>query len=220
MSNPIRRCRWILFTVLALTLVFSAYMSAAQAASMTVRGDASSDQPIVSDTLTVTLKISNAQNLFGVDVTLEWNPSVLKFVSASPMLGVESHSGGVLHESASYPIEVGDNSHTEASYHLLATSTGSDTSSFNGDGTIAVVTFKVVGAGSAGLDLYVELAQLGNTDVVVPQTSVSAVNVAIPEFPISALVVVLVVAATVSVVAATKLLKRKPLALQPATVHV
>jgi hypothetical protein len=37
------------------------------------------------------------QNLAGIDLTLEWNDSVLKVLSENLNLGVESHSDGVLH---------------------------------------------------------------------------------------------------------------------------
>ncbi len=214
MVNP-KHAKTVLFAVLLLSLASTYFVCLASADTMTVNAQATPSQPHVGDTLTVDVKIPNAQNLFGVDVTLDWNPSVLQFISATPQLGVESHSGGVLHESGSYPIEIVDNSQTAAGeYHLLATATGSTTPGFSGSGTIVTLKFNVTSAGSAGLSLDVELAQLGNVNVVVPSTSVDSVNTTVPEFPLTALIVGLVVAATATVIISTKLLKHK----QPITI--
>jgi hypothetical protein len=110
-------------------------------------------------TLNVVIKISNVQNLFGVDVTINWNPAVLSVISATSQLGVESHIGGVLHETSNYPIEVVDDNSKQSTgqYHLLATSTGS-ASPFSGSGTIATLTFRVTNPGSTGLTLSSELS--------------------------------------------------------------
>ncbi len=197
----------LLFSLISVCLVFGA---AAQ--NVTVRAEVSSSQPQVGDTLTVTIKLSNAQDVYGVDVALDWNPAVLRAISATPILGVESHSGGVLHESETYPIDVEDDSLTDGQYHLLATSVGASTPGFSGDGTIATVEFNITSAGSTGLALdNVELAIKGNENPVDPSTSVDSVNVVVPEFPVAAIIVGIVVA-SVTVVAATKLFKRKMLA--------
>ncbi|MGB6067156.1 MAG: cohesin domain-containing protein, partial [Desulfomonilaceae bacterium] len=148
MKNPSRQAKIILFAVLLFSLASTFFMYAASADTMTVNAEATPSQPHVGDTLTVDIKIPNAQNLFGVDVTLDWNPSVLQFISATPQLGVESHSGGVLHESNSYPIEIDDNSQTAAGeYHLLATATGQSTPGFSGSGTIVTLKFNVTSTG-------------------------------------------------------------------------
>lgn len=195
-------------SVLLFSLISVCIVCGTAAQSVTVRAEVSSSQPQVGDTLTVTIKISNAQDVYGVDVSLDWNPAVLKAISATPMLGVESHTGGVLHESETYPIDVEVDSLTEGQYHLLATSVGASTPGFSGDGTIAIVEFNVTSAGSTGLALNnVELAIKGNENPVEPSTSVDTVNV-VPEFPIAAIIVGVVVA-SVTVLAATKLIKRK-----------
>ena len=155
-----------------------------------MKAEASTSQPHVGDTLTVNIKISNVQNLFGVDVTLNWNPSVLSVVSATSQLGVESHSGGVLHETSSYPIEVVDDiaSQSIGEYHLLATSTGS-ASPFSGSGTIATVTFKVTSSGSTGLTLASELsdhpAAGGTANLIVHSDTADSVTAVASEPSIS-----------------------------------
>jgi hypothetical protein len=210
MKNPTKQTIRILLAVLLFSLISTVFVYAASAETMTVTAEATTSQVKVGDILTVNIKISNAQNLFGLDVNLNWNPSVLDFVSATPLLGVESHPQGVLHESSSYPIEVDDSSQTGGQYHLLATSTGQSTPGFSGSGTIVTVTFNVTASGSAGLGLTVELAQFGNTEVVVPFTSVDSVTIVIPEFPTIAFIIVLLIAASAAVVVSAKLYKHKP----------
>ena len=213
MKNPTKSTSKIVLAILVCTLVSISFIYTASAQSTVVKAEASASQPKVGDTLTVYIKISDAQNLFGVDVTLNWNSSTLKLVSATPQLGVESHAGGVLHESSSYPIEVVNNdaSQSSAEYHLLATSTGSTTPAFTGSGTIATVTFTVTSVGSTGLALEdVELSELATdrtVNLVTPSTSVDSVNPIIPEFPTTIIIVILIALATVTVVVSTKLLK-------------
>ena len=149
MKNPSKLIAKITLALLVCTLVSFIFVSSVSARDTTVRAEASTSQPHVGDTLTVTIKIFDVTNLFGVDITLSWNPSVLSVVSAISKLGVESNSGGVLHETASYPIEVVDDTASQSTgqYHLLATSTGS-ASPFSDNGTrIATVTFRVLNPG-------------------------------------------------------------------------
>jgi hypothetical protein len=159
MKNPNKLMAKITLTLLFCTLVSFIFVSSVFAQGTAVRAEASTNQPHVGDSLTVTIKISNVQNLFGVDITLSWNPSILSVVSATSQLGVELHPGGVLHETSSYQIEVVDDTASQSTgqYHLLATSTGS-ASPFSGSGNIATLTFRVINPGSTRLALTSELA--------------------------------------------------------------
>lgn len=221
MNNPTTFKYKVVLTFLICTLIIVSFTSVVSAQVSVVRAETSASQPKAGDTLTVNIKISNAENLFGVDVTLNWNPSVLKLVSAIPQLGVESHLGGVLHESSSFPIEVLDNnaSQSSAMYHLLATSIGSSTPGFTGSGTIATVTFTVTALGSTGLALNdVELSIKGSSDVVNPSTSVDSVNPIVPEFSTITIIVLFLFIATASIAITTKLLKnRRNLTIKTAT---
>jgi len=179
MKNPIKL---IILAVLVCTIVSTFFGPFVSAQSTLVKAEASNIQPHVGDILTINIKISDAQNLFGVDLTLHWNPSTLTLVSSTHQLGVESHAGGVLHESSSYPVDVVNNDASQSSgeYHLLATSTGSTTPAFTGSGTIATITFTVTSTGATGLALNdVELSQFasdGTIDLVNPSTSVDLVT--------------------------------------------
>lgn len=215
MNNPSKATSKIVMAILVFMLFSLCLVYTVSAQSTVVNAEASISQLHVGDTLTVYIKISNVQNLFGVDVTLDWNPSVLKLVSPTPQLGVESHPSGVLHESSTYPIEVVNNnaSQSDGEYHLLATSTGSTTAAFSGTGTIATLTFTVTSTGPIGLELSSELsdkAATGGTANLIDHTdTVDSVNAVIPEFPTITVTIVLVLLATASIVLSAKLLKNR-----------
>jgi hypothetical protein len=181
MKNPIRLISKISLSILFCVLVSFIFVSGVSAQGTAVSAEASTSQTHVGDTLTVNIRISNVQNLFGVDVTLSWNPSVLSVVSATSQLGVESHLGGVLYETSSYPIEVVDDiaSQSIGQYHLLATSTGS-ASPFSGSGIIATLTFRVTNSGSTGLALISELSDHpvagGNANLIVHTDTADSVT--------------------------------------------
>lgn len=202
----------VVFAVLLFSLVSTCLVYAASAAATSVTAEANKTQLNVGDTLTVTIKVTDAVDLYGLDVTLNWNTAVLKAISATNSLGVESHSDGVLHESNSYAIDIEDNAIVDGQYHLLATSTGAVTPSFSGSGTIAIITFNVTGGGDPGLSLSAEFSSrnsAGEVSLNEPSTSVSTVNVAVPEFPTIAVVAVMAITAVGSVIVAVKLHKSK-----------
>jgi hypothetical protein len=201
----------VVFTILIFSLISTSLVYTASAAS-SVTAEANKTQLNVGETLTVTIKVADAVDLYGLDVTLNWNTAVLKAISATNNLGVESHSNGVLHESNSYAIDIEDDTIVDGQYHLLATSTGASTQSFSGSGTIAIITFNVTGSGNPELRLSTEFSirnSAGEVSLNTPATSVSAVNVAVPEFPTIAILAVMAIVAVGSVIVAVKLHKPK-----------
>jgi hypothetical protein len=145
--------KFALILVCALFVLYPALAVSAQGGTV-VRAEASTSQPHVGDTLTVEIIISNVQNLYGVDVSLNWNPSVLQLISATSLLGVESHSGGVLHTTSSAPLYVVEDNASQAlgEYDLVATSQA-PAPAFSGSGTMATLKFNVISTGPAGLAL-------------------------------------------------------------------
>jgi hypothetical protein len=129
--------------------------------------------------LTVDITITNVQNLYGLDVSLRWNNSVLEVLSATPHLGVESNPEGVLHEILpDASVYVGEDNASQAlgDYHLIAISI-SPAPSFNGSGTIATLTFKVASVGHSQLSLETELADrppLGEHSNLIEHTDVGS----------------------------------------------
>jgi hypothetical protein len=167
MANPIKLTSKKLIVVLVCALLSLCFMSTvlAQSSGTVVTAQASTTQPQVASTLTVTIKISNIQNLFGIDTTLLWNTSVLTLTNSELNLG-DSYSNGVLHGSKintdSNNLQSGDiyvqETKVAGSYELVATSVGASTASFTGSGTIVTLTFNVVSAGVAGLSLSTDLS--------------------------------------------------------------
>jgi hypothetical protein len=144
----------------ALLMIYPTQIASPQVSATVVKAVPSASAPHLGETLTVDITITDVQNLYGLDVTLRWNTSVLEFQNANNQLGVESNPGGVLHEilpDASVYIAEENVSQTTGEYNLVATSVG-PAPSFDGSGTIATITFTVVGLGRSELDLESELA--------------------------------------------------------------
>jgi hypothetical protein len=166
MTSPINLAPNKIVALLVCALLsFCLIASVSAQSSTTVDAQASTSQPQVGSTLTVTLKISSVQNLAGIDTTLQWTPSVLSLTNVVLNLG-DSHSNGVLHGSNlnydSDNLSSGDiyvsETKVSGSYNLVAQSVGQSTPGFTGSGTIATLTFNVINTGSAGLSLQTDLA--------------------------------------------------------------
>jgi hypothetical protein len=199
----------LLLSILALLALSPAHVIFAQT-STTVSVEPSTQKPAVGDTLTVNIVISNVQNLYAVDISVSWNPSALTILTHTPQLGVESYPNGVLHE----PLDiVEDNATQEAGvYTLTATSTGADTASFSGSGTLATLTFNVTSTGSSTIGLSSELADKpesgSNANFIDHTDNGSPIDVAVPEFPTLAALILLVVVATGALVFSKKHMKK------------
>jgi len=149
----------VLLLVTSLLVVLPIQMVKAQTTTVSVTPQ-NSTVP-VGKTVTVTVQLSDVQNLYGLDMTLDYNNTVLQLTNQQPDLGTNAIPGGVLYGN---PLTTDINSlqsgglyyntslSTSSEYHLFATSAGS-ASSFNGSGTIVTLTFKVIGAGKSPLTL-------------------------------------------------------------------
>lgn len=158
---------------------------------------------LLGETITLNITISNVQNLYGVDVTLFWDPSVLTFQNVNLHLGVESHPGGVLHETTSAEIFVQNNSMNQENgeYHLVATSVA-PAQSFSGSGNIATLSFNVTDVGHSDLILMSELGDYNpsGSNLIDHKDVDGSVDSVIPEFPsaiVIGIIVVLVTAAAI-----------------------
>ena len=183
------RVQSIMFTLFLGLLVFLPIQASSVQAtsSTTVNVVPSSSTPSLGETFTVNLTIGNVQNLYGLDITLNWNVSVLQVLNVNSRLGVESHPDGVLHENLpDYPIEVIEEnlSLETGNYQIAATSVGS-TSAFSGSGNVAILTFNVTSLGQAAFELESELADKPVSDeanFIEHSEYICTVNI-IPEFP-------------------------------------
>jgi hypothetical protein len=107
----------------------------------------------------MTVSLSNVQNLYGLEVILNWDPDALRVSKVEAHLGVETYPDGVLHESSSsQPIFIAENNltQTEGEYRLVATSMA-PASSFTGSGNIVRLTFEPLAVGASKIDLESQL---------------------------------------------------------------
>lgn len=183
-----------------------------------VRALPQTNTPQVGQMLTTNLTITNVQNLYALDVTLDWNNSVLEFVSINLLLSVQAHLGGVLYgnkisdtaTTGDVYVQQSNASQSIGEYHLVATSVN-PADSFNGSGTIAIITFNVTSIGHAGLDLKSELADHPSPDETsntIDHTDVAGSVESVPEFPSIITVVLFLALAAVAIAFCKKLLKK------------
>ncbi len=159
------------------------------------------------DALAFNVTISDVENLYGIDLTIGWNNSMLIAQNVTPHLGVESQAGGVLHETVDYPIIIVESalSQETGQYRLVATSQGA-AASFNGTGIIASIVFNVTKAGKSEISVQSELAdhpQPGETisELIIHEDVGSSLDVSpIPEFPQMAVLAILAVGVAVTVI--------------------
>ena len=200
----------VLFLAFSLIALFPLQYGQAQTSRPIVSVVPKTNSVLVGDTLTVNITISNVQNLYGLDLTLNWNSSAVRTVTRETFLGIESYPNGILYS----PLVVVEDSVNQESgvFHLVAFSEGA-APSFNGSGTIAILTFNITGAGHSTLTLQSELSDhpLPEEDAeFIEHDDVSgSVNAAIiPEFPEMTMVALLLIAATIGLLFTRKRLKK------------
>lgn len=99
---------------------------------------------------TIQLKISNVTDLYGFDIRLSWNASVLNYTSHIVKIPVEDYPDGVLHKPV-LPVKNEANA-TTGTYVIVYSSLTAP--SFNGSGTVFEMTFTVIGIGECPLTIY------------------------------------------------------------------
>src|SRR3989339_665808 len=154
--------------LLIVTLIFagSAIQPVSSQSQATVKVEASSSNPHVGKAFTVTISVANVQNLYGIEVILRWDSSILEATKIDTRLGVETYADGVLHESTDTPpLFIAENTLTTAKneYRLVATST-SPAPPFSGSGNIVTITFNPLTTGSSQLTVESQLSDYPPTD--------------------------------------------------------
>jgi len=153
--RPIKPHLFLASILLMLLLIQVAVVQAAP--ETVVKVEPPSSYANIDETFTINLTVADVQNLYGIDVTLYWNSSILQVVSVDLRLGVESHPDGVLHESPSPPYIQENNVIQEQGTYRLAATSMAPSPSFNGTGNIVRITFVVISPGNCTLDLETEL---------------------------------------------------------------
>ncbi len=214
--------------ILALTLVFASFAAGfiqfakSQDSNTIVNIVPSQSSVRTGENLNVNLTISNVQNLYALDVTLDWNNSILQLQNASLTLGVNSspkaHPDGVLYgNQVSENVVPGDIyvnvTQTVGEYHLVATSVA-PSDSFNGSGTVAILTFQAINNGHSSLTLQSDLADHPEpgetTSELIANTDINgSVDVGVvPEFPEVIILLLLAAFVTISLLFSKKVLKK------------
>jgi hypothetical protein len=221
MKNLARNAlRTVLFILISTALTFGAITVAFSQSSSnaTVAIVPSRTTAHVGDNITVNITVSNIQNLYALDVTLNWNTSVLQFVNASPRLGVESYPDGVLYGSI-YIIE-NNASQQLGEYDLAATSQG-QVPWFNGTGNIATITFQVTEIGQSELSMTTQLSDgnpAGANFLAHSDVNGTVESSVIPEFPSLFGITLLLIFATIAVVILKKTATKHNPRLMPLTI--
>lgn len=93
----------------------------------------------VGETLTLTAKIDDAEELCGLGLQVTWNTTSLEYVSHTMMIPVEEHPGGILHR----PVLIVANTvnETKRTYDCAVATLGG--APFNGSGAAFEITLRV-----------------------------------------------------------------------------
>jgi hypothetical protein len=155
-----------------------------------VRVEPQTSLAFVNETFTINVTVTGVQNLYGIDMTLDWNSSILTVINLNVRLG---EVDGVLLN----PISIVENTSQRGKY-LLAGMSLPPAPSFNGSGNIARITFNVTNEGNSKLDLEAELYDYPPPDrdprisMSIDHTTVDGVfNIVVPEFPNIAILMIL-----------------------------
>jgi hypothetical protein len=106
----------------------------------------------VGQSFAINVTVADVQNLYAVDIIVNWNSSVLQLVNADVRLA-PTDPDGVLYNSSLAPVFIETNNLTSpGSYEISATSVG-PAPPFNGTGNIVIITFNVTGPGYSSIDL-------------------------------------------------------------------
>jgi hypothetical protein len=157
----------------------------------------------------VNITIADVQNLYGLEVTLSWNSSVLQVVNIDDRLG---QTDGALNN----PIYVAENSTQENSYVISATST-SPAPPFNGTGNMAKITFTVTNTGDSKLGIEAQLYDYPPPDrdprisLPIAHTTIDGFfHSLVPEFSGSAILVILMMLTFTAAIFSKKDRMKKP----------
>jgi hypothetical protein len=196
----------LIATLLTFSLIQTAFSQTSSGTKVAVTP--ASTSALLGKPITINITISNVQNLYGVDVTLFWDPSALAIQNVDLRLGVESHPDGVLHEAgADIFIQKNDVDQANGEYDLVATSV-SPAPSFSGSGNIVSITFNVTAVGRSDLILATDLGdynpsggnQIDHTDVN------GSVDSVIPEFPSATAISLVLILVITTIVLSKRLL--------------
>jgi len=101
-------------------------------------------------TFTVSVKITDPENLFGLDFHVSWNATLVDYVSHALYIPVEDYWWGILYSPVT--ITKDNVNQTAGTYWVAAKSTSS--TPFNKDGIVFNMTFQAKASGTCNLEIY------------------------------------------------------------------
>jgi len=208
-----------------ITLLLCAFLTAAQPSfrnsfakgtpETTVGIEPSTVSANLTETLTVNVTIANVQNLYGLEIALSWNASVLNVVSVDVRLGIESHPDGIIHE---YPnaVYVAENKVWQSvGLYRLAATTVAPSPPFNGTGNAVRITFNVTGFGESKFNLETQLYDFPppdrdpNISWPIEHTTIDGYFYAVPEIGQTSILLVLTISATLILLSRKRTQKKR-----------
>jgi len=111
----------------------------------------------LNENFTVFIVIENVLDLYGFDIQLRWDPSIIHCVGWELHVPVEDYPDGVLHETAMVIKNVVDESASipgsePGAMGWWAATSLAPAEPFSGNGTVVTLTFQVVGQGSCKIE--------------------------------------------------------------------
>ena len=160
----------------------------------------------VGETFAVNITVIEVQNLYGIEVSLRWNSSILDPVNVDIRLG---QTDGVLHSPP--PVYIVENLTKESEYVLAATSVN-PAPSFNGSGNAVNITFNVTNPGNTELDLETRLWDYpppNEASSPIDHTTIDgSVCAIIPEIPSTTALLIIITLTTLILVLSKKVLRK------------
>jgi len=200
----------LLWTTFLLVLIITQITTVKATPGTKIKVEPHENVAQVGESFAINVTIADVQNLYGIEVILRWDPSLLQLVAVDVHLGVESHPDGVLHEDVL--IAKNETSNDVGRYWLAATSTA-PADPFDGSGNIVTITFNVTNVGSCKLDLETELRGKPPPGDIAPLIEHKTIDGFFgrktPEQPDWRYVAVIVVILVVLVIAAIVVYRRK-----------
>lgn len=120
----------------------------------------------VGEVFTITVTISNlaSKNLYGFDISFEWNTNALEYVSHETRIPVETVSGGVLHQPV---LEIMNEVFASDGVYSLAYASMLPAEPFNEDGVVFTATF-VLRQAAEGAFSFGQVILVDNLGRVIP----------------------------------------------------
>jgi len=104
------------------------------------------------DEFTVAVVVEDVGELYGLQIGLSWNATLLDYVSHTVTISVENHSNGILHEPA---LILNDDVDPTLGTFEIAAACLYEAPSFNGSGTVFEITFLANTTGTCVLDIFI-----------------------------------------------------------------